>query len=825
MKQILIILVWLFTIPLFSQISGTITDQNGRELPFVNIYIENSTKGTTSNEHGHYRLDHHSSEKIAVVFQYIGYTSVKKVLAVDKFPYTLDVTMHEEEVILDEVRVTAKNNPANAIIRKAIAKRQASYAKIKEYSCDFYSKGLYKIKNAPKKILGQEIGDLGGGLDSTRSGIVYLSETISKINVKQPGKFKEDIVASKVSGNDTGFSFNTASSVNFSFYQNTIPIIEEVVSPIADFAFNYYRYKLEGILYQGDITINKIKVIPKRPHDRSFDGYIYIVDEQWELYGIDLNVTGEDIFFPALETLNLKQNFKYNKAEQHWLMISQSFDFTYKFFGIKGDGLFSAFYSNYNLNPAFDKSFFDNEILKFSDAANKKDSTFWTLKRPVELTAEEIRDYSLKDSIQTIRKSKKYLDSVDRVNNRFKLDHLFYGYTKTNSYKNTSFGISSPAQAFQFNTVQGWNSNVNLSYNKNNKEKNTWYRGNVLFDYGISDKTLRVHAKISAKLNNFSKPIISFSGGKKLSQFNEKTPIPETVNTISTLFFEDNYAKFFSKFFLQTDYEEELWNGVHFKGALSYEDRKPVLNNTDYVTINESDDQYTSNNPRNPYDFISGGIDHQHILKLAFRTRIRFNQKYYTYPDGKFNEYSRKTPELYLGFESVLAANEQRYRYQLLHARIFQNVNVKNKGRFVYNIEAGTFFNADNISFADYKHFNGNRTHINTQEMYVTRFNLMPYYNFSTNCNYVEAHIDHNFQGFLMNRLPLFKKLNYFLVIGGHAAITEKYEPYYEYSIGLNNLGWGKFRFLRLDYARAYHNGRYEDGFIFGLKFLSIFGI
>ena len=41
----------------FSQIKGTVTDNKQQPLPFVNIYIENTFTGTTSNEEGVYELN------------------------------------------------------------------------------------------------------------------------------------------------------------------------------------------------------------------------------------------------------------------------------------------------------------------------------------------------------------------------------------------------------------------------------------------------------------------------------------------------------------------------------------------------------------------------------------------------------------------------------------------------------------------------------------------------------------------------------------------------------------------------------------------------
>jgi hypothetical protein len=37
--------------------------------------------------------------------------------------------------------------------------------------------------------MGVEIGDLEGNLDSTRSGIIYQSETVSKIKFEKPNNF------------------------------------------------------------------------------------------------------------------------------------------------------------------------------------------------------------------------------------------------------------------------------------------------------------------------------------------------------------------------------------------------------------------------------------------------------------------------------------------------------------------------------------------------------------------------------------------------------------------------------------------------------------
>ncbi|MBK5192374.1 MAG: carboxypeptidase-like regulatory domain-containing protein, partial [Flavobacteriaceae bacterium] len=231
--QLAILLIFISN-SVFSQVIGTVTDTGNQLLPYVNIYTEDGLKGTTTNEEGSYELKLTQPGNYTLIFQFLGYESLRKQVKIESFPYKLDVILTPEITNLEEVTVNADENPADKIIRNAIDNRRKNLAKIEQYTADYYSRGLWRIKNAPEKILGQEIGDLGGGLDSTRSGIVYLSETISEITYKAPDDFKEKILASKVSGNDNGFSLNSAQESDFTFYRNTVDINAKIVSPIAD---------------------------------------------------------------------------------------------------------------------------------------------------------------------------------------------------------------------------------------------------------------------------------------------------------------------------------------------------------------------------------------------------------------------------------------------------------------------------------------------------------------------------------------------------------------------------------------------------------------
>jgi hypothetical protein len=820
----ILLLLFFFTITYSqAQVVGKITDTKGEPLAFVNIYLEGSYVGTTSNDDGNYDLNVSETGDYTIIYQFLGFKTVTEKIALSSFPHILNVSLAEESVSLDEVIINTSEDPAYRIIRETIAKRKINLDKISEYKADFYSRGLWRVEDLPEKILGQEVGDLDGQLDSTRTGIIYLSETISTISFKKPDDFKEKIIASKVSGNDNGFSFNSAQDANFSFYENTTDINAAIVSPIAANALSYYNYKLDGIFYEGTKLINKIKVTPRRPKDRVWEGLIYIVEDDWQLYGVELTTTGAAIQVPIVTELLFKQNFKYDPENDFWVKRSQTIDFGFNFLGFKGDGTFIAVYSNYDFKPNFSEKSFTNEVLSFEAEANKKDSLFWKGTRPVPLTNEELNDYIKKDSIQTLRKSETYLDSIDGVSNKFKILDPITGYTYKNSYDKWQMSYDGPFPKINFNTVQGWNGGAGLSYFKwNDDNRTSWFSANLNANYGISEDRLRFTGSVAKNFNRTNRLRLGLFGGNRVQQFNGEQPISELVNSISSLFFERNYMKVYDLTFAGATYSQELFNGFRLFTNFSYQERKPLFNNTDYVTLPNDDVDYTSNNPLNAQDFNNAGVVEHSIFKSTVTANITFGQKYMTYPDGKYNLGNEKYPALSVTVENGLGGSIDGYDFSQFSARLSQRVNTGNKGEFAYNLKGGTFLNADDISFVDFQHFNGNQTRVGTSGSYTNVFNLLPYYDLSTNQSYFEGHFEHDFKGWILGKIPGINQLNFNLVAGAHILSIDGNKPYQELSIGIDNLGWGKFRFLRLDYVKSYYNGGSDGAFVFGLKFLNL---
>ena len=825
MKNALLFLLLFLSFYSNAQIKGIITDEKGIPLPFVSVFEENTYNGTTSNENGNYQLNIKSVGKNKIVFQLLGFKTQKIAFQAEKSLNPLNVKMLEESYSLNEVVINPKNNPANAIIKSAIASKKANTEKTARFKADFYSRGIFKLKDAPKKIFGQKIGDMNGALDSTGTGIISLSETFSKIIFEKPNNLKEVVTASKVSGNDKGYSYNTARSSFYDFYDNNISFGINMISPIADNAFNYYKFRVESTFVdENNQTINKIKVIPKRDNEPVFQGYIYIVEDSWAIYAVDLDIKGYRMHQEFIDIMTLKQNFSYNKNSKIWVKNTQSLDFTAGAFGIKFNGKFTYVYSNYEFMDSFAAKTFTNEITRIEVNANKKDSLFWDNNRPIPLTVEESTDYVKKDSIYKVRNSEKYLDSIDAKGNKFKIIKLISGYTYKNSSKKYALGYNGLLNlgSLSFNTVQGFNFDSGFLYtNWNEDEKGKYTSIKTKINYGFSEDRLRILGQYDHRFNKQNYANLSLSGGTKTQQFNDSPPISNLINSISSLSFKNNYMKLYNLEFAAISYSQDVANGVNLNGKIEYQQRKPLFNNTNFSYFNKND-LYSSNNPLAPDDYTNAVFVKHHLTKVNLLAKINFGNKYSSRPDGKFNIRNSKYPTLYLGYEKAFAGSEKKYEFTHLNSRLFYEITLGNKGNFAMNLKAGKFLHAGNIAFMDYKHFNGNQTHIGQTERYLNVFNLLPYYSNSTNDSYFEAHMEHNDRGYIMNKIPLLNKLKSTLILGFHTLATPDSKPYSEITVGLDNLGFGKFKLFRFDYVRSYQNGYQGDGVIFGLKILNV---
>ena len=225
MKLSFLLTVFIFiSSHVFSQqitISGKITDEQNKAIPFASVYIKNTTKGTSANSEGEYTLQLKPGT-YDVQYKAVGYKQESKKLQLIG-SQTVNITLKIETYQLSDVVVkSGGEDPAYAIIRKAIKKRKAHLNEVNAYTCEVYIKGLQKLLAAPKKFMGFDVQKAAreNGLDSNRRGIIYLSESESKYSFKKPGNVHEELISSKVSGSNRAFSYNRASDLKVNFYEN-----------------------------------------------------------------------------------------------------------------------------------------------------------------------------------------------------------------------------------------------------------------------------------------------------------------------------------------------------------------------------------------------------------------------------------------------------------------------------------------------------------------------------------------------------------------------------------------------------------------------------
>ena len=741
----------------------------------------------------------------------LGYKSFSSAVNIGNDNITLNVTLHDESLSMKEVTIKAGEDPAYPMIRHAIKMRKHYLEQVNSYSCDFYIKAIERMTKHPKKLMGQDITDEEMGLIDTTHSIIYLSESVSKFNFKQPDKIKEEMISSKVSGDNKAFSYNQGSDLLFNFYESVLQVggLSErgFISPIAPDAMLYYKYRLVGTYQENGSTVDKIEVIPRRKNDPVFRGYIYLEESGWRIYSTNLYLT-KDAQIDFVDTLVVNQNF-IPIENDIWMPFSNRFLFHFGFLGFKGNGLFVGVSSNYNIHPDFPKHFFGAEDMKIDTDANKKDTVYWHNTRPVPLTDEELTDYHKRDSIMAIRNSKKYLDSLDKKGNGFSFIGMFLsGYRYHNQYTKERVSVGSLLGDIQYNTIEGLRMGENVTYTKE-LEHNRSYSITPAVYYGFSDHRLNGTARFyyNYKPEKFSYFIVD--GGQTAMQFNQVHPYLFLEDEIYTLFERLNYLKLYQSDYVRFRHSMELINGVQFTYSLKYESRNPLANSDNFSFIKNNRD-LSPNDPQGNGAADAPLLASNKALLFDAGFKIVFDQHYYTRPFEKIIQGSKyPTLNLYYkkGMAGVLGSN---VNYDYLQASIEGKLNLKMIGNSNWSITAGKYINNKSMYFADYYHFQGNQTiFANTGG-----FELLPYYKYSTNDQFVQGNFEHHFGGLILNKFPLIRKLKLGEIAGINYLTTNTMHQYAELYVGVE-----KLRTFEVIFATGFTEGqRTYATFRFGIS-------
>ncbi len=823
MRLLLFSLIILFAEQTTAQkIYGTVFTSQGDLLPYSSITIKGTSKGASANDKAKFSINLQEGE-YTIVCQHLGFATIEKKVTVTGNT-EVSFVMQDQKLSLDAVIVSNKReDPAYEVIRNAIKKREYFKKQVDAFTCNIYSKDLIKLKSLPKKVFGKKIEETDKkemGVDSAGKGIVYLSESISKISIKNPDKYKLEIMSSRVSGSN-GFGFTFPSFI--SLYNSNVKVFSEkfnprgFISPITDGAIGFYKFKMLGTFNENGKLINSIKVTPRRLYEPLFTGIINIEEDTWAIHSFDLYLT-KTAQLEIMDTLQLTQ-LHVTLDNDVRRVKNQLIHFDFNIFGVKSGGNFLTVYSDYNVKPNFSKKFFDNIVIKYDTGVNKKSVAYWDSTRAVPLEKEEALDYVKKDSaFKTYldsSQSKRYRDSLNKLYSKVKItDIISRGIYKNYSGKgsNTNLrieGFLNPLNPnVAYNPAEGVVATLKGVITRSKFKRNYFEGGSSIsfspeIRYGFGNGHLNPSATIGFNLrlgDSISKKIkrlrFSISGGKRVSEFNVDGKFNTLTNTISTYFYGLNYLKSYENYFATFRYNKNYESGFKFGTNLLFEDRIPLNNITDKTFKDRNNTKITANYPT---ELLATQFTAHQALIFNVSFSYKPGGKFIQYPNYKMSigsKYPTFTLDYTKGINNLFGSDVNFDKWKVT---VFDDINLKIAGSLKYKFGIGGFLNNKQVFVQDFQHFNGNQLPAASQ--YVNSFQLAPYYANSTTAPiYLIGHAEHHFNGLLTNKIPLFRKLNWNLVAGSNTFYVDKSNHYVEIFSGIENI----FKTLRVDFVVGY---------------------
>lgn len=777
------------------KVNGFVYDSNGKILPYTTVSVKSRLLNVISNEKGYFSFDINPG-RYKVTFMHVGYKTIDIEISIFEKDLDLKIILELNTLTLQEVVVKPNGeDPAYDIIRNAIKSRRENAKSVKSFSCQSYLKGVIKTNAYPEAFMGRKI-DFEDG-DTSKNKIIFLSETIADIHFRQPDETRVNVISTKVSGQSNGFGL--ATPFLLSFYENVVSLPKVFnprgfISPIADGALSYYQYKYLGAFSENGFLVNRIQVIPKRKWEPLFNGYIQIIENNWKIHGVDLYLN-KDSQLEFANKMIITQQFEFNGSD-FWTLKSQNIELSANIFGFSGSGVFTTLYSQYKVNTQHSSSIFGKTLIKFDSLSNKRSEHYWAENRPLPLLYEEVNDYRKKDSLEKKKLNPDYLDSLDKIQNQITFSSLLLNginFSRRSVSRNISF--EPLLKEISYNTVEGWALQMSASFRKDQKGRSA-YSISPVIRYGTSNGHLNAYVNSRYQFGKKFMNSISMGFGKRIFQFNNRNPIPQIVNTFSTLTDGNNYMKIYEAKFLQFNYFKTLGSGFDLDLGFSYKNRT-ALENLNDINLWANKDKLSNITPNFPLEISAVPMVSNRSSIFTFRIRYRPGEKYVEYPDRVVRTFSRSplfTLQLDRALPNLLSANADFSKWKF---SVSQDINFKIGGEFKYMIQGGGFLSKKFVALPDYNHFSGNLSF--KANPYVRSFQVAPFYALSNADHFYTAlFLEHSFNGMITNKIPGLKKLNLRLISGANLISTGD-RNYAEVFIGLDNI----LKIFRIDYVRG----------------------
>ncbi len=862
MKRLLHLLLLLAALPALSGgLQGTIKGDDGNVLAFATIYVRQIESGAVSDPEGKYEVVL-APGKYDIVFHYLGFETQTRTIDVGDGFITIDIVLKSQVIQLQAVTVKAgKEDPAYTIMRKAIAKAKYHTQQIDKYTAKVYIKGKGKLTDYPwwsKKALEKE------GITKDR---VFIQESVSEITFTRPNKFNEKVIAVYTNGNNRNTSPNAY--VFGSLYE---PEIAETVSPLSPKAFSYHKFTYEGTFKDRKYDVSKIKVTPRSKGDNVFEGTIYIVEDWWSIHSTDLSVTKMGIRFNVKQIYNPIEDKAWLPVSQQFNIGGKVFGFEFtadylatvkdykitlnpalplemtvidetvqkdrakeveKKYSKKGQQLQKRLedgkevtrkelnkmvkeYEKAERKEQKEPEVIEETTFKVDSLAYKKDSIFWAEMRPVQLTKEEERGYVVNDSISEVQRRREEGDSLKPSKSKgFQPWDLLIGDTYKIG-KTSNFEIHFPFGGF--NTVEGWNLIYRVSF------YHRWVKRDSL-NPDKPPRTARLEitpiARYAFSRNVFSGIVrvdfrnrlrrITLEGGRYVHQYNSDEPIHSVVNSLTTLFLEDNLMKLYERNYVDLKWRERVSQFVTAYTQWTWSRRSELANSSDITWVDYKEKQYTPNAPVSaelPNTSFQPNNAFVGVIGIEARPWLKFRVR-----NGGRQRVSNSSPLFTAEYRRGFGALNSDVSFEMLELGVRQQVKFGIRGTLDVLVKGGTFFSRRRMQFMDYKHFLGNKTPFVTTDP-VGSFRLLDYYAFSTNDKYFSANVHYHLRKFLITRITYVRMTGITENLFVNYLASPTSGNYTELGYGLD----GILRVFRLEFAGSFQQGNYlSTGFRIGI--------
>ena len=307
MKRLIIILLCLLTFNswLSAQetiVVGEVYDANtGEPLSNVNIYLQGTQEGTTTNAEGMFLLREELERARTMVVSAVGYHTERFTIE----PHTqsgIDIALREKVGTLAEVFVVPNENPALALMEKVRARRAANRRMVAEDAATG-STALY-VSDIQSRNLKRNLWK------SLQSGMIQQEDSSYLVPLYWRQQTTDTVreEATLLTVTDYQLLLGQIPST-FDFYANSMPFLStSMLSPLAASGNTYYTYFLVDSVWVGEEKRYQVRFKTKNPFYAPFNGEMMIDSATCALRSIEVKMPAQTSI-NYLKGLSVRQTF------------------------------------------------------------------------------------------------------------------------------------------------------------------------------------------------------------------------------------------------------------------------------------------------------------------------------------------------------------------------------------------------------------------------------------------------------------------------------------------------------------------------------------